>query len=171
MKTLFSVIFFFIYHLSSGQKANDNNNTFKITIPYVPAKLELLNNSKVITTTQVNIGLQKIYFTEIPKGNYKVQISGLGKSPSIIDSIVVSENEFIFTISIDGPCLFDYPKNYIPICPQNHKDSIIPIIYGLVTRKDDTYIKDKKNMKYKYAGCIEFGCDPKFYCKLHEIEF
>ena len=171
MKTLITISFLFICFLLNGQNSVNNDNDFIITIPYVPAKLQLLSNSVVVSTTHINMGLQKISFSEIPKGKYKIQISGIGQLPSIIDSITVSEKSFQIAIRIDGPCLFDYPQNYIATCPQNHKDSIIPIIYGLITKRNNNFIKDQKDIKYKYAGCVSFGCDPKFYCKLHKIEF
>lgn len=54
-------------------------------------------------------------------------------------------------------------------CPKNHTDSIIPIVYGLVTTRGDTFVKGKKDMKVKYAGCVMTGCDPQFYSKQHNI--
>ncbi len=53
-----------------------------------------------------------------------------------------------------------------PICPQNHKDSIIPIIYGypseaLFARSDSGLVA--------LGGC-ELA-DENYFCKIHQISF
>jgi hypothetical protein len=143
----------------------------ELNIPYIPATLKLLTDSGSISNSFINMGLQKITYTNIAAGKYKVQISGQGQSPKIIDSIIVTNERLVININIDGPCLFDYPAGYIPTCPQNHRDSIIQVVYGLFVTKGDAFITEKKDLKVKYAGCVSTGCDPKFYCKLHDIEF
>ena len=108
----------------------------------------------------------------MPPGQYKIQISGQGQLTTINDSIVVGQGQnLVLSFTFNGPCLFDHPTDYIPICPKKHTDSIISIVYGLVMTRGDTFIKNKKDMKVKYAGCVTTGCDPKFYCKKHDIEF
>ena len=69
-----------------------------------------------------------------------------------------------------GPCLYDYPNNYIPICPENHSDKIIPIVYGLGIRLKSK-LKEKQEPEVLQGGCITTGCDPKIYCTIHKIVF
>ncbi len=171
MKTLLGISFLFICNFSVGQKQQGGDSVIKISIPYVPATLQLLADTGAISNTSINMGLQMVTYTKVPVGKYKIQVYGQGQAPKVIDSINVTNERLSININIDGPCLFEHPKNYVSTCPQNHKDSIIRIVYGLVTKKGDTFIKDKKDMKVKYAGCIMTGCDPQFYCKLHDIEF
>ncbi|MBK7559408.1 MAG: hypothetical protein IPI54_14640 [Chitinophagaceae bacterium] len=61
-----------------------------------------------------------------------------------------------------GPCLYDHPVGYIPTCPKNHTDNIIPIVYGLVATKIEWGTKNKKDEKVRYAGCMVTDCDPNF---------
>ena len=105
-------------------------------------------------------------------GRYKIQISGQGQVTVVRENIVVKEGQnLVLRFTFDGPCLYDHPADYIPTCPKYHTDKIIPIRYGLVATRVDKFIKDKKEMKVKYAGCVTTGCDPHFYCKEHDIEF
>jgi uncharacterized Zn-finger protein len=105
-------------------------------------------------------------------GRYKIEIKGQGQESVIRDSIVLKEGQnLILCFTFNGPCLFDHPKDYLPICPKNHSDNIIPIVYGFIATRGDEFIKDKKEMKVIYAGCLMTGCDPQFFCKQHDIEF
>jgi hypothetical protein len=171
MKTLFAISLLLTWNFSVAQKQESANSSIKISIPYVPATLQLLADTGVVSNTFINQGLQKVIYTKVLAGRYKIQIYGQGQPPRIIDSVNVTSKRFSIDINIDGPCLFDHPKDYIPTCPQNHKDSIISIVYGLVSKRGDTFMKEKKDMKVKYAGCVMTGCDPQFYCKVHDIEF
>ena len=105
-------------------------------------------------------------------GHYKIQISGQGQTSVIRDGIVIQKGQdLVLIFTFNGPCLYDHPADYIPICPKNHTDNIIPIVYGLVVTTGDKLIKNKKDMKVKYAGCVTTDCDPQFYCKEHDIKF
>ena len=111
-------------------------------------------------------------YTSMTPGQYKIQISGQGQLTTVKDNIVVKNGQnLVLIFAFNGPCLYDHPVNYIPTCPKNHTDSIIPIVYGLIVTKGDTFVKNKKEMKAKYAGCVVTDCDPQFYCKEHDIEF
>lgn len=108
----------------------------------------------------------------MPPGQYKIRISGQGQIPQIIDSIFVKEGQqLVLSFHIDGPCLYDHPVGYVPVCPQKHRDNIVPILYGLIVTKVEKFKKDKDDLEVRYGGCVVTGCDPQFYCKQHDIEF
>jgi len=84
-------------------------------------------------------------------------------------NIIVRENQTTnVSISFPGPCPYVYAKGFTPKCPYGHLDRVIPIVYGMpspqmMDRADKGHIAS--------GGCIISDCDPKYYCKIHEIEF
>jgi|GEM_PF-2541870 len=144
---------------------------YNFTIPYRPASIKIFTDTSSFPSSVVN-GVQKTIYTNIKPGRYKIQVSGSGQVPIVKDSLIVREGQkLVLHFRIDGPCLYDHPTGYIPVCPKHHKDNIIPVVYGLIVEKVGLFIKDKKDLKVKYAGCVTTGCDPQFYCKEHGIEF
>jgi hypothetical protein len=69
-------------------------------------------------------------------------------------------------INFDGPCLYDHPADYIPTCPANHTGNIIPIVYGFIVQTADS-----KREEFFRGGCMVTDCDPKYYCKVHNVKF
>lgn len=172
MKTLLTITLSFLTFFCFGQTKKNNSALYNLTIAYRPAVVAILADTGVLNSF-VNCGnIEQMTFTDITPGQYKIQISGQGQQTVIRDSIAVKKGQdLVLRFTVTGPCLYDHPANYIPTCPKNHSDSIIRIVYGLVTKRGDSFIKDKKDMKVKYAGCITTGCDPQFYCKEHDIDF
>ena len=73
----------------------------------------------------------------------------------------------LLSIVYPPPCKFIYSKGYKPLCPFNHSDKIIPIIYGFPTSK--TMKKANKGLIH-LGGCMISDCDPHYYCTIHKIE-
>ena len=142
-----------------------------MTIAYKPATMQLLTDTSLFPPTNIS-NIKKISYRNIQPGHYKILVIGRGQSSVVKDSIIVEQGQsLVLNFIINGPCLYDHPVGYIPTCPKNHTDSIIPIVYGLISAKGDTFIKNKKDEKVRYAGCVTTDCDPQFYCKQHDIEF
>jgi hypothetical protein len=172
MKTLLTITFTFLTIFCFGQTQKNNDALYDLIIAYKPAVISILADTGVLSSSVNNGNMSKMTYTSMTPGQYKIQISGHGQLTTIRDSIVVKNGQnLVLNFTFNGPCLYDHPADYIPTCPKNHTDSIIPIVYGLVVTRGDTFIKDKKEMKVKYAGCVTTGCDPQFYCKEHDIEF
>jgi hypothetical protein len=170
MKTRLTITFVFLTFFGHGQISNKSDAFYNLTIMYRPATITILKDTN--SSSSVVKNSQKITYPSIKPGHYKIQISGQGQPTIIRDSIIVlAGQKLVLSFKVEGPCLYDHPANYVPTCPKNHTDSIIPIVYGLVVTIGDTFIKDKKEMKVKYAGCVTSGCDPQLYCKEHDIEF
>jgi hypothetical protein len=172
MKTQLTIIFAILTVLCFGQNQQTNNAYYVLTIPYRPAVIQILSDSGTLRP-EINRGnVQQVTYLGIAPGQYRIQISGQGQSTIVRDSIIVKKGQnLVLNFTFNGPCLYDHTVGYIPTCPKNHTDGIIPIVYGLIATKGDTFIKDEKEMKVKYAGCVTTDCDPRFYCKEHEIEF
>jgi hypothetical protein len=57
-------------------------------------------------------------------------------------------------------------KNTCPVCLKTK--SVIPVIYGMPTRK---MFRNTKSGKYRLGGCIITQDNPKYYCKADDFEF
>jgi hypothetical protein len=171
MNPLLTIVFAFLTSFCFAQAQKNSDALYDLTISYRPATIKILTDTTTLVTSFIN-NVQKITYTDIQAGHYKIQISGQGQPTIIKDSIIVKAGQqLVLNFKIAGPCLYNHPADYIPTCPKNHKDSIISIVYGLVATRGDTFIKDRKDLKVKYAGCVTTDCDPRFYCKEHDIEF
>ena len=172
MKTLLTITFLLLTFFCFGQTQKSNDALYNLTLAYRPAVITILADTGMLNSSMNNGNNEKMTFTGMTPGQYKIQISGQGQQTVIRDSIVVKKGQdLVLSFTFNGPCLYGHPADYNPTCPKNHTDSIIPIVYGLVVTRGDTFIKEKKEMKVKYAGCVTTGCDPQFYCKDHDIEF
>jgi hypothetical protein len=172
MKTLLSITFILLTFFSLGQIQKNNDVWCDLSIAYRPAAIAISNDTGILNSSINNGNILKMSYAGMTPGKYKVQISGRGQATLIRDSIIIKKGQnLVLSFTFNGPCLFDHPTNYVPTCPKNHTDSIISILYGLVATRGDTFVEDKKGMKFKYAGCVTTGCDPQFYCKEHDIEF
>ncbi len=155
-----------------GQTKNNNNALYNLTIAYRPAVISIVADTGIVNSSINNGNITKMTFTGMTPGQYKIKINGQGQQTTIKDSIIVKKGQnLVLSFTFNGPCLYDHSADYIPTCPKNHTDSIISIVYGLVVTNGDKFVKDKKDMKVKYAGCVTTNCDPQFYCKQHDIEF
>lgn len=172
MKALLTITFTFLTIFCFGQTKEDNGALYDLTIAYKPVVISLLADTVVLNSLVNKGNIEKMVFTGMAPGQYKIKISGTGQQIVTRDSIVVKEGQdLVLSFTFNGPCLYDHPANYIPTCPQNHTDSIIRIVYGLIATSGNKFIKNKKDMTVMYAGCVTTGCDPQFYCKEHDIEF
>jgi hypothetical protein len=106
---------------------------------------------------------------DIPEGIYSLVIKQLGYRDAVTDSIVVSGGAAIsLSLLYPPPCKFKYIKGQKPLCEDGHIDQIIPIVYGLPTKK--TMRRAEKGLLH-LAGCLMTDCDPQYYCKIHKREF
>ena len=171
MKSLLLITFLFLTYFCFAQTEKNSDAIYDFTIAYRPATIQLLTDTNSFPAFNIN-NIGKITYRDIQAGHYKILISGRGQTSVIKDSLIVGQGQsLVLNFKINGPCLYDHPVGYIPICPKNHTDSIIPIVYGLIATKGDTFIKNKKEEKVRYAGCVTTDCDPQYYCKHHNIEF
>lgn len=178
MKALLTITFAFLILFCSGQTKNEA--LYELTIPYKPATIKILTDTGVLYSSKINSDIVRSTYINIKAGQYKIQISGQGQSTIDFDTITVKEGQALsLSFKYNGPCLYDRPPGYIATCPKNHQDSIIPIVYGLVAvgtkvKKGDNINKISKNesdTNFRSGGCVTTGCDPKYYCKEHDIEF
>jgi hypothetical protein len=81
----------------------------------------------------------------------------------VIKDFYFNRNDRVFQFIFPNPC-----KKSVKVCPENHTNKLIPIVYGLPGEK---LIRKAKKGKVMLGGCIVTDCDPKWYCKVHKLMF
>lgn len=104
----------------------------------------------------------------IPVGAYSIDIGAIGYRTETLPNILVTSDTLLPSIFFPGPCKYVYVKNAQVTCVQGHADHIVPIVYGLPSKK---MLKEAKAEKLYLGGCETTGCDPKYYCLVHKNEF
>jgi hypothetical protein len=131
--------------------------------PFAGLTIRVLDGDSVVTwTTTDGNGDYKV--ENIKAGLYSLSIQHLGFKERVIKDVSITADEIRqFDINHPGPC-----TESLKICPKGHTDGLIPIIYGLPGKK---LMKKAHKGQIRLGGCIVTDCDPKWYCKTHEIEF
>jgi len=124
-------------------------------------------------TQEISSGYQlfskSFSFEKLVPGSYKITVHKIGSRLETYDNVQVRDIQTTdLAITYPPPCRFIYSDNYTPMCPLGHSDHIVPIVYGLPAKS--TMDKSKKE-KVHLGGCIVTGCDPRFYCTIHDREF
>lgn len=121
-------------------------------------------DSTITGTIPDTNGLFKI--KDIPEGFYSLIIQQIGYRETITDSLKITQNSTI-DLSYPPPCRFVYLKLQVPKCIGGHTGHIIPIVYGLPTKK--TMERAKRGLVH-LGGCFVSDCDPRYYCTIHNKE-
>jgi len=111
-------------------------------------------------------------FKDVREGTYKLTIQQIGFRDFTIDSLQMQRDTTIaVNLDFPPPCKFaylSYLKDQKPKCIiGGHNNNIIPIVYGLPSKK--TMTKAKKGLVH-LGGCILSDCDPHYFCTIHNIE-
>lgn len=102
----------------------------------------------------------------IPIGKYTLKLAFIGYPEHIIQDFEIFKDSTL-NLNINYPC--PNGENISKkVCPHGHKDKIIRIVYGYPTLR---MMRKEKRGKIHLGGCIVSECDPKWYCKIHKIEF
>jgi len=107
-------------------------------------------------------------FDNVSNGVYSLKIRQIGYRDFVTDNLkIVKDSILRLNLTYPPPCNFVYEKGRKPMCIGGHTDNIIPIVYGLPTKK--TMDKAKKGLLH-LGGCVVSDCDPHYYCTTHKIE-
>ncbi|MBC6989903.1 carboxypeptidase-like regulatory domain-containing protein [Hymenobacter sp. BT491] len=98
-------------------------------------------------------------------GIYSLALLLVGYRTETVESVSVSKDTITsLTIPYPGPCKYIYPNGALPACVDGHKDHFIPIAYGFPGKRT---MKKAKLGEVHLGGCQISGCDPKYYCPIH----
>ena len=129
---------------------------------FVGAGVFLIKDGKLITDCLTGKNGNYV-FRDIPFGNYTLRLKYRDFKEKIIPKVVVASGMKNLEIGYPDPCIAAEK-----ICPYGHKDNIIPIVYGMPGA--ETMKMAEKGLVH-LAGCVVSDCDPRWYCKTHEISF
>jgi len=170
MKTgiLFILTFFSIAAFGQAGKLKLSLTiTSDTTYPYFLDIWLLKKDSLINRFTVVKNG--DYLFRNIGEGVYSLKLADHIARELKIDSVnILNDSTTTLNIVYPGACKFIYPINYKPLCPYSHSDSIVNIMYGFPSKRMMT--ESKKGRIY-LGGCIVTGCDPKYYCIKHKLQF
>jgi len=102
----------------------------------------------------------------IAPGTYDIEIQALGFRTKTVRGVVITAAEPVM-LAFPGPCTFHYSGNQRPACIGGHTDHLRPIVYGLPGKKA---MARAKAGKIYLGGCQLTGCDPRYYCPIHQKE-
>lgn len=168
IKALAGTLYVLLSTFSFAQTNELKNVEMDLIAGFKPATIELNKDGAQISSIECRDNT-KLTYKSLKGGYYQIVVSGKGQTTRVNDSVFVKKGQLLaLKVTLDGPCLYDYPAGHIPVCPKNHTNNIIPIVYGLIgfINKSDSI----KNSIHQ-GGCIVTGCDPNYYCTIHEIEF
>ncbi|WP_460504098.1 carboxypeptidase-like regulatory domain-containing protein [Hymenobacter agri] len=103
----------------------------------------------------------------IGPGTYDIEIRALGFRTKRMPGVVVSPAAIPLALSFPGPCEFQYAERQRPACVGGHTDHLLPIVYGLLSKRA---MARAKAGKIYLGGCQVTGCDPRYYCPIHQKE-
>lgn len=106
-------------------------------------------------------------FANLPLGTYEVVLEISGYRRERQTDIQVTAQPTTVTIPFPGPCRYRYSSHHLPACVGGHTDQFIPIVYGFPSART---MQRAKQGKLYLGGCEVTGCDPKYYCPLHQKE-
>lgn len=161
MKTIFTIIFFLTLSLGFSQNRELTGHITENSRTGFPGlTIELLKDGNPISETQTDFD-GKYSFKNIPDGIYSISISGSGMRKETIENIVVENQTKIVDSTYPKPCVSSKK-----VCPKGHRNNIIPIAYGLPTKKT---MKKADHKKVKLGGCTPY-CE-KWHCVAHDLDF
>lgn len=163
MRTILFVLLF-IASTSAFSQNPDVRGTIIFSeerLPFPGVTVELFKNDEVFAKTQTDFD-GKYYFKNVPAGTYNLRLTNSGVRDKVIRDFIVNKEENNSNILYPDPCV-ETKK----ICPKNHSNNIIPIVYGFPSKKT---MKKAEKGKIKLGGCDPSFCE-KWYCKIHDISF
>lgn len=162
MMTIFiTIITFLTFSIGFSQIGELNGRIIEHDeIGFPGLAVELIKDGKSFYQTQTDFN-GNYNFKNISFGTYLIKISYVGMKEETFENIIINTQNTSLDFTYPKPCLSN-KKN----CPKGHTNKIIPIVYGLPTKKT---IKKAENKKVKLGGCTPY-CE-KWHCTEHNLDF
>jgi hypothetical protein len=128
--------------------------------------LTLQQAGKIVTGTVTGTS-GAFSFSNLPVGTYDLVLEMIGYRSQRQADIQVTAQPTTLAIPFPGPCRYRYPPHQLPACVGGHTDHFIPIVYGFPSAR---LMQRAKQGKLYLGGCEVTGCDPKYYCPIHQKE-
>lgn len=159
MKNLiFLLMFSTIYSQTGTFKGHVFDRSNLTDFPAVNVKISQEN--KIIAQTETDF-YGHFSVNELNFGTYQIKLEVLGYLP-VIQNLNFTGNDSVVEFAFPEPC----PES--STCPIDSSDKLIPIVYGFPGKK---ILKESKKGKVRLGGCVISICNPKWYCKKHDVSF
>jgi len=103
----------------------------------------------------------------VPVGTYDLVLKMVGYRTEKLVGVQITPQAKTLVLPFLGPCLYTYTRHQRPTCPAGHTDHLIPMAYGLPSKHT---MQRASRGKLRLAGCQVTGCDPRYYCPIHQKE-
>ena len=150
---------------SFGQNGSiEGSVVFNLDSSVLPGAMVTIGGTRLSTQTDIDGNFK---FSRLKPGNYDLIYEYLGYGKDTIRNVTVKNNSTTeIKLRLPIRC---YPKSDLKNCPTDgNTKNVIPIVYGLPTKR--TLQKSKKG-KVKLGSCEVNGCEPRWFCKEHNLEF
>ena len=89
-----------------------------------------------LITRIATTGSGTLHLGNFLEGVYNLELDDHRARKMSIDLVsIIADSITSLSITYPGACKYIYPKDYKPVCPKNHNDSIVNILYGLPNAK------------------------------------
>jgi len=168
MKTVITILFI-CFNFSLFCQTGKVKIDIIITDTVKPYFLGIYARKEKTPTSIIHILTSGSYFMkDLTEGHYNFEFFSFESSSRrlYIDSVKVL-NDSITNLKViyPGPCRFVYGEDFKPVCPYNHSNKIVKIVYGYPSKK---MMKKAKKGRIHLGGCLHYYCDPKYYCIIHK---
>lgn len=126
-----------------------------------------LHQAGHLVTGTVSDATGAFSFANLPLGTYEVVLEMSGYRRESQADLQITAQPTTLTIPFPGPCRYRYLPHRLPACVGGHTDQFLPIVYGFPNART---LQLAKQGKLYLGGCEVTGCDPKYYCPLHQKE-
>lgn len=162
MKKMLLILLILSYPTIIAQSFSTVKGTAKI---FTNGEMELpmarlLQNGKYTDYTAQTGPDGNFSIPDVPVGRYYLMLS-TSTSPARFYDLEVTPGETLFSVTVPGACV-SYSKK---ICPFGHKDRLIPILYGELTKQELRKIS-KDKARSGWTGRCE-----RWHCVKHDIDF
>lgn len=161
MKKVFLFFYLTLSFLAFGQGTIDGTILDDAGYPIPGVQVALIKDADTIKKSQTDF-YGNFVFKDLPSNDYEIRMSYVAMPDNKISNIYV-EDIITKYLTINYPALCNKSER---ICPHNHTNQIIPIVYGMASVKME---KKAQKGKIKLGGCIQM-CEA-WHCKIHNIDF
>ena len=165
-------IFLICFTLNSFCQTGKVKIDIKITDTVRPYFLDISAHNDNTLASKLTVIENGIYYiSNLKEGKYSFEFHSFeSRSRRLYINNVTISNDSTITLKVvyPAPCKFVYSEADKPLCPYNHSNKVIKIVYGFPVK--ETIKKAKKGL-IRLGGCEITDCDPHYYCIIHDREF
>lgn len=166
MRNILKIFVFIISIQGFSQTGGIQGNViFKLDSIGLPRANVIISGTRIGAQTEDDGTFE---LTKLQEGKYDLVVESIGYGKDTIRNVDVKKNS-ITKITLGLPAGVCHKKPKSRKCPVDGKTkNVVPILYGLA---DGKMRRKMDKGKAKLGGCEVTGCEPNWFCKIHDKEF